>query len=236
MKRLTTYLENPFDDNEISMAELTAFSTDHSARLTANNGDGQFDEMISPLTSALGQVEEYVTDDQGLLGIRKARKAAKDNYREITIPTEVKRIEAGFIAAFGGDSPILLEAFPVGRSIFHSCRDDQMASHLQTLLNAVTRHAASLAPAALTQATALRNNWDTLYQASETSTGNKSVTQLGKKEARQALQLQLFLNLLKLGSMFPRQPEKLSAFMQQYLLENPDSPPQPPVSPVVPAV
>lgn len=236
MKRLTTYLENPFDDYTISMAELIAFSTDHSARLIANNDDGQFDDLIPPLTTALGQLEEYVTDDQGLLGIRKARKAAKDNYRETSIPTEVKRIEAGFIAAFGAESPILLEALPSGRTIFQSCRDDQMASHLQTLLNAVTRHSASLVPAALTQATALRNNWGTLYQASEASTGNKSVTQLGKQEARQALQFQLFLNLLKLGSMFPRQPEKLSAYMQQHLLENPDSPQEPPVSPVVPSL
>ncbi len=227
MKRLTTYLENPFDDYAISMAELIAFSTDHSARLIANNGDGKFDEWIAALTTALAQVEEYVTDDQGLLGLRKARKAAKDNYRETTIPADVKRIEAGIIAAFGGDSPILLEALPNGRSIFQSCRDDQMASHLQTLLNAVTRHQASLAPSANAQATALRNNWTTLHQASETSTGNKSVTQLGKKEARQALQLQLFLNLLKLGSLFPRQPEILSTYMQQHLLENPNSPADP---------
>ena len=227
MKRLTTYLENPFDDYTISMAELLAFSTDHSARLIANNSNGQFDDLIAALSAALAQVEEYVTDDQSLLGIRKARKAAKDNYRETTIPAEVKRIEAGIIAAFGADSPILLEALPSGRSIFQSCRDDQMATHLQTLLNAVTRHQASLAPSALTQATTLRNNWTTLYQASESSTGNKSVTQLGKKEARQALQLQLFLNLLKLGSLFPRQPEILSTYMQQHLLENPTSPADP---------
>jgi hypothetical protein len=30
----------------------------------------------------------------------------------------------------------------------------------------------------------------------------------------------LFLNLNKLGEMFPRQPEKLSLYMQQHLLEN----------------
>jgi hypothetical protein len=236
MKRLTTYLENPFDDYSISMAELIAFSTDHSQRMIANNDDGQFDDEIPLLTAVLAQVEEHVTDDQGLLGIRKARKQAKDNFRETTIPADVKRIEAGFTAAFGGDSPILLEALPTGRSIFQTCRDDQMTSHLQTLLNAVTRHQASLAPATLTQATALRNNWATLYQASEVSTGNKSVTQLGKKEARQALQLQLFLNLLKLGSMFPRQPEKLSTYMQQHLLENPGSAEEPPANPVAPVV
>ena len=37
----------------------------------------------------------------------------------------------------------------------------------------------------------------------------------------------LFLNLLKLAEMFPRQPEKLSLYMQQHLLENPTSPAEP---------
>jgi hypothetical protein len=43
----------------------------------------------------------------------------------------------------------------------------------------------------------------------------------------------LFLNLLKLAEMFPRQPEKLSLYMMQHLLENPSSPeePEPPVPP-----
>ena len=55
----------------------------------------------------------------------------------------------------------------------------------------------------------------------------------GKKLARESLQLMLFLNLLKLAEMFPRQPEKLALYMQQHLLENPESPgePEPPVPP-----
>jgi len=234
MKRLTTYLENPFDDYTISMAELIAFSTDHSERLIANNANGVFDEVIALVTAALAEVEQYVTEDQGLLGIRKARKQAKDNFRDTTIPADVKRIEAGFTAAFGGDSPILLEALPSGRSIFNTCRDDQVGSHLQTLLDAVTRHQASLTPATLALATALRSNWATIYQASEASTGQKTASQQGKQQAREALQLQLFLNLLKLGSMFPRQPEMLGVYMQQHLLENAGSAEEEPDGPVAP--
>ena len=46
----------------------------------------------------------------------------------------------------------------------------------------------------------------------------------------------LFLNLIKLMEMFPRQPEKLSLYMQQHLLENPSSPdePEPPPAPPLP--
>jgi hypothetical protein len=88
-------------------------------------------------------------------------------------------------------------------------------------------------PSPLPQATNLKNNWATIYAASEASTGGKTTTQEGKNLARENLQLMLFLCLLKLAEMFPRQPEKLALYMQQHLLENPSSPeePEPPVPP-----
>jgi hypothetical protein len=235
MRTLASFLENPFDDDGISIAELIAFSTDHLQRLIANNPGGELTPRITATTPALTQVENCITDDQGKLGIRMAAKAAKDAYRE-QIPVEVKRIEAGFISAFGADSPILLQALPQGRSIFQTCRDDQMENHLQVLLTATTAHQASLAPATLTLATTVKNTWVTLYNASEASTGSKTTTQEGKKLARENLQLMLFLNLLKLAEMFPRQPEKLSLYMMQHLLENPSSPdePEPPPAPPTP--
>lgn len=234
MRTLSTFLENPFDDPNISMPELVAFSTDCLQRLTANNAGGELTSHITAITSSLGVVEDCVTQDQGKLGIRKAAKMAKDNFRTDIIPAEVKRIEAGFIAAFGADSPILLEALPQGRNIFNTCRDDQVEVHLLTLHAAATTHAASLAPATVTQATNLKNNWATIYAASEASTGGKTTTQEGKKLARENLQLMLFLCLLKLAGMFPRQPEKLSLYMQQHLLENPSSPEEPPPPPAPP--
>ena len=235
MRTLASFLENPFDDDGISMPELIAFTTDHLQRLSANNAGGELTARIAATTSSLAVVEDCVTDDQGRLGVRKARKQAKDDFR-VQIPVEVKRIEAGFIAAFGADSPILLEAQPQGRTIFQTCRDDQVEVHLQTLLTSATTHQANLAPATLTQATNLKNNWVTIYQASELSTGSKTTTQEGKKLARENLQLMLFLNLLKLAEMFPRQPEKLTLYMMQHLLENPSSPeePEPPPAPPTP--
>jgi hypothetical protein len=57
----------------------------------------------------------------------------------------------------------------------------------------------------------------------------------GKRLARENLQLMLYLNLCKLMEMFPRQPEKLTLYMQQSLLEVPTSEdeeePEPPVPP-----
>jgi len=120
MRTLATFLENPFDDPNISMPELVAFTTDCLQRLIANNAGGELTSHITAITSSLGVVEDCVTQDQGKLGIRKAAKMTKDSFRTDIIPAEVKRIEAGFIAAFGAGSPILLEALPQGRNTFNT--------------------------------------------------------------------------------------------------------------------
>ena len=113
-----------------------------------------------------------------------------------------------------------MEALPNGRSVFGSCRDDQLAIHLNTLHAAVTAHAADLAPAIVTLTNNLQAQWNSILNACQETTGDKTSTQEGKKQARYNLQLMLFLNLNNLGEMFPRQPEKLPLYMQEHLLRD----------------
>ncbi|MBL9115949.1 MAG: hypothetical protein JNJ83_13160 [Verrucomicrobiaceae bacterium] len=237
MRKLALFLENPFDARGISLAELVGFSTDHLQRMSANNAGGELNARIAATTSALTLLGDTVTDDQGLLGIRMARKQTKDDFRTNTVPGMVARIEGGITSALGAGSSVHTEALPMGRSIFTNCRDDQLATHLETLLNAVTTHQASLSAATVSQASNLLSTWNTIYQNSEAATGNKTTSEAEKRLARENLQLMLYLNLVKLMEMFPRQPEKLPLYMMQHLLENPESPdeeeeePPPPTPP-----
>ena len=227
MRDLTYYLGNPFDDRGISIDELLAFSTDHLQRMIANNTGGELTDRITATDSALTLVADCFTDDQTKLGLRKARKQAKDTFRA-DLPGAVAKICAAVVAQYGDGSPEVVECCPQGRTVFSSCRDDQVQNHLQTLVNGVTAHEPDLGAPLVAQATALKDNWMTVYNASESATGAKTTTQEEKRMARENLQLMLFLNLLKLAEMFPRQPEKLPMYMQQHLLENPqESAPEP---------
>jgi len=233
MRDLAHFLDNPFDDKEISEAELAAFTTDHLARMIANNENNELTVRITATQSAFNLIADCMTDNDAPLAIRKARKLAKDNYRENTIPRDVARIEGAFVSAYGADSPVILEALPNGRLIFQECRDDHVESKLDILQQAVTAHQADLVPAIVSLTTALKASWLTIYAPSEASTSSSSTTQDGKKMARDGLQLMLYLNLCKLMEMFPRQPEKMPIYTQQHLLDNPASAeePEPPVPP-----
>lgn len=220
---LHRFLENPFDDPGISLAELLAFSSDHLQRMIANSSGGELTPRITATTSALTLVENCATDDKTKKAVRKARKQVKDAFRKDLTP-EITKVHAAVVAKFGPNSPEVTECFPSGRRIFGECGDDQVAGNLQTLLNCVTAHQVALGAPLVATVQGLVSEWAIIYTASESSGGAVTTTQGGKKMARESLQLMLFLNLLKLGEMFPRQPEKTDLYMRQSLLE--DAPPE----------
>lgn len=222
MRDLTRFLDNPFDDKGVSIGELFAFTSDHLGRMAANNPGGELAGRITATTAALQLVEDCYTDDETKLAIRKARKQAKDSARQ-AMRQDLARVAGAVIAQFGEGSPQFTECFPHGRSVFHTCRDDQLEAQLQVVVNGITAHQAELGAPLVAQITAIRTGWTTVYEASESSSSDKTATQEEKRLARENLQLMLFLNLLKLAEMFARQPEKLPLYMQQHLLENPDT-------------
>lgn len=239
MRDLTRFLENPFDSASISIAELFAFTTDHLGRMTANNASGELDARITATQSALDLLESCYTDDETKLSIRKARKKVKDDYR-VTVRQEMARVEGAVVARYGPGCTQLLEIFKNGRNIFNTCRDDQVASQLNVIINGVTAYEADLGAALTAQVTAVRATWMGIYTASENSTASRTATREEKLHARENLQLMLFLNLLQIATMHPRQPEKLNLYMQQSLLKNPQSSgggeeePEPPEEPPAP--
>lgn len=230
MRNLSRFLENPFDDRGISLAELLSFSSDNLQRMIANDPGGELTTRITATTSALNLVQELWSDDQTQLGIRMARKMAKEAYLA-ALPAKVAKVMAGVVAHYGDDAPEVVECCPHGRSIFSKAPDDQMAGHIETLIDGVTAHQTDLGAPLVAQATAILTGWTAVYNASEVATGTKSATMEEKNAARANLQLMLFLNLLKLAEMFPRQPAKLSLYMQQSLLEDHPAQQDPPPTP-----
>jgi len=217
MRDLHIWLTNPFDDPKISMAELLAFTTDHLERMTVA-GLTVLAPRIMATTTALDGVSDSFTDDETKLGLRKASKQAKAAYRD-ALPAAVGKMAVAVEVKFGEKSKEFVECFPHGRTVFSQCTDDEVANHLQTLINGVTNHQVQLSVQTVTDATALLTGWTAVWSPSESSSGAKVATISAKNAARAALQLELFKNLLTLALNFPRQPEQLDLYMQQSLLQ-----------------
>lgn len=237
MRDLSKFFENPFDDPTIAYGRLLSFTTDHLQAMIARNPSNELAGRITATTSALTLVGQYATDDETRLGLRMARKQAKDAFRT-ALPARVAKLGAAVAAKFGVDSEQTTECFPLGRTIFTTSTDDAMGGHIASLKTAMSAYAADLGADVIADVTSVLSGWTTVYTRSEESSANKLASQADKKAARENLQLMLFLNLLKLVDMFPRQPEKLALYMKQTLLEahpqHADAPP-PPAPPAPPA-
>jgi hypothetical protein len=213
MNDLSRFFLNPFDSRNVSLSGLLAFTTDHLARLAANDAGGVFAARRAATAAALAAVEQAFTDDETKLGLRKARKQTARAFRK-ALPAAVARINVAVKAKFGERSPEVAECFPEGRTGFARCPQDSLENHLETLSNGLKAHATDLDAAVLAQAEDLRTNWLTVRQSSQASSGVKAAAEAGRRNARRALQRELFLNLLAQAQNFPLQPEKLNLFMQ----------------------
>lgn len=212
------YLINPFSSPRISATNLLAFSTDHLQRLIANNPGGRWDGRIAETTAALAQLQETWQDNDGLLGQRKARKQALRRYRQ-SLPARLAKITATIVVHYGAKSPEWKECCPGGLTQFSRSSNDRLATHLQALLHGITAHVGTLGPALVAETTALCTEWAALHDASETSSGRKAASEDARRQARQQLQVVLYLNLHHLALLHPDEPERLSLYMQESLLK-----------------
>ncbi len=217
---------NPLNDRQISFTEILNYATAQYQRMVANNPAGALTPRINATTVALNALESGVTDEMTKLAIQKARTDAKVAFKA-SLPTVIAKIHGAVVAAFGPNAPQVTECFPQGRSIFSSCREEQLNNHLQQLLNCITPKQAQVGATAVGEAAAALSSWTVLYVAQGEAKAVKLQSDEARDAARGALRLELFKNVLTLALMFPDDTGKCDLYCPQHLLRNAQQP-QPP--------
>ena len=217
---------NPLDDRQISFTEILTYAAVSYQRMVANNPGGVLTTRINATAVALNGLESGVTDDLTKLAIQKAKTDAKVAFRA-SLPQVMAKIHGAVVGAFGPNAPQVIECFPLGRSIFTSCRDEQLNNHLQQLVNCITPLQAQVGANAVGEAGAALSSWTLLYVAQQQAIGVKSQTAEARDAARATLRLELFKNLLTLALTFPNDSDKCDLYCPQHLLKNAPQP-QPP--------
>ncbi len=223
---LKRYFINPFTDESISLNRLIDFASTHLSRMVANNPGALLNVRITATTTVLTTLDTSMSDNDIKLALRKAKVQAKDAFRA-ALGDNITRIHAGVVAAFGPVAPQLTECFPQGRGIFGSCPDDQLDDKLQQLLTCLTPMAAQVGQIHVDNVGGLLSTWIALLAAVDTASANKTTVESARRNARGALQLELFKNLLTLAVSFPNDLEKAGLYCPQHLLEEGVSVPEP---------
>lgn len=216
---LIRFFRNPFNDRRINLGELVAFASTHLARMVVNNPGGVLSARIAATSAALDGLGAATSDDIARLGARKARVQGKEAFRTV-LPDKVARLHGAVVAVFGVKSPELTECFPQGRTVFMTCPDAVLGTELNTLHGALVKWSAQVGQPAVDDAAALVSTWEALLTEVRVSAAGKQSQEKGLREARAALQRELFRNLLALAQHFLEEEEMARLYCPQHLLEH----------------
>ncbi|MEK0451332.1 MAG: hypothetical protein RL088_3600 [Verrucomicrobiota bacterium] len=220
---LERFFINPFDDRQISKAELQAFGVAHLAEMVANNEGGFLSAQIATTTTLLTTLDTKLGTETVKLGIQKARTRAKDDYRDTIVET-IGRVQGAVHSAYGKKHPKTEEIFPEGAVIFSDCEDAQMNDKLDALFTALDANQTELGSTPRNLVDNLRTQWALIIGASTTGKAARSTALNDTKLAVAALRAQLFKNLLTCALHWPNQTDRARLIFPQHLLENPASP------------
>ena len=231
---LRKIFKNWFKDPIISFSELLKYASRHLQRMVANNPGALLNARITATQTALALVESGVTDVGTKLAIQEGKTATKKAFRD-ALPENIRRIHAAVVVAYGDPSPALTECFPEGRSVFKTCRDEEVDNKLGQLLACLTPRQAEIGATAVNNAGGLHSTWTAIYAAQGVAMAQREGTADSRDAAKASLQLQLYLNVLFLAQSFPDQPDKCDLYCPQQYLHNAqaaeDEPTPPPPAP-----
>ncbi len=217
MKSIETTYISPFNTKRISFNKMIHFTSDHLERAIEHNTDGWFSDRIAATTAAYSVFEDAYTRNLTDLAQRKSQKIVKTRFRE-QLADEVSRIVANVVAIHGEGSSDVTKLIPHGRTAFSHASDDLIENYLETLISGLMDQEPPIDGAVIAKAQQLKVQWVQIYEASEASTAKKAASESERRAAREALQRELFLNLLELAKRYPDQPEYAGLYMQQHLL------------------
>jgi len=225
MLDLARYFTNPFNDRRITLGRLITFAAKHLVRMVMNNPGALLDGRIAATSVALGALEATMTDDISRLGARKARVQGKEAFRK-ALPEHLGQIHGAVVAVFGPKSPEVRRCFPKGRSEFITCRDHALEAALRASLAALTPLAAQVGQGPVDNLAGLINSWNALLSEKGAASAGKSRGEEARREAKRALAVELFRNVLALASSYPDDLGKAAWYCPQHLLEKTSPAPQ----------
>lgn len=243
MFSLFRFGHNPFNDPQLSIAELGRYGVMHVALMTADPIGGQLDAEIAATATVLEGLDVTLSDGTVKLGVQKARTGAKAEFRA-GLPDPISRIYGAVVAKLGQKSAEMARFFPQGRTVFNQCAESMLDNKLTALRDALvaeeTASPGSFPAAILTLANTLVETWEGLYGTSITGQSQREQGEGAVRAARQAVRTQFYRNVLKIATIFAGQmtadgqergAERIAHYCPQHLLENketPDAPNPPP--------
>jgi hypothetical protein len=217
MRNLETFFENPFDDDKISDERKNSFARDHINRTTDNNPGGRYTPMITATQTVYDGYFGKIVETGGSTALRKSKTITVEE-----VSQQIKKLlsskEGVINDIWPRKSSVYTEFYPMGITEYWEATRDGILPLLDRFIDACGRHTGQLPTNFVDQFRELREAYDTARSEQQQKKGDVVDDKEAKVVARQALDSQLFQNLLQIAKDFAGNPSMLSAYFDQTII------------------
>jgi hypothetical protein len=231
MMNMETFFKNHFDTKEISDENLRKFAEIHLQRLSANNGGGDFTQMINDTTNAYTGYFGSITDEDTKFAVQQGLTIAVKNAME-NFKKAVSQKEGLVRATFGKDSPQYQEFFPLGVTEYSQATLQNVEMLMNRFVTAATTHQVQLGAALVTEFQGYLTAYTTARTSQLVKIGEVVDSKTTTSVQRDTVENELMKNVHLIGAMFVGDVNRCMDFFDQSFVRdsnrNEDEEPVPP--------
>lgn len=223
MINMETFFKNHFDTKRISDENLRKFAEIHLQRLSANNGGGDFTQMITDTTNAYTSYFGSITDEDTKFAVQQGLTITVSNAVQ-NFKNAVSQKEGLVRATFGKDSPQYQEFFPLGVSEYSTATLQNVEMLMKRFEIASTAHQAQLGPALAAEFTGYLNAYTTARAAQLLKIGEVKDSKTTTSLQRDKVENELMKNVHLIGAMFVGDVNRCMDFFDQSFIRDEEEP------------
>ncbi len=214
---LNNLYKNFFDDPVITDGKLNKFAEIHLERLRANNGGGEFTQLITDTTnayqlfaSAVSVEDVNFAQQQGLT--IKVGNLLKD------MKLFISKAEGLVRSEFGKKSDEYQEFFPYKVKEYWHFNFKNAEMLVSRFISAADKYSAQLGPAIKTNLQTLLNDFRSAREDQLRKKGEVADSKTNVRKRREELEIQLLKNLHYIGFIYPGNINRCNDFFDQSYL------------------
>lgn len=221
MRKLEGYLENPFDNLNVSEDKIKKFFSDHGARFhkAVENGE-PYDDLITDTDSVLDRLNKAHSTTVTTRTQLKSRTTTVDEVMKL-FKDKILECEPLVLNVFKKKtSAAYIEFFPQGRQGYTRMTKGNIDTLFDQVILAFTHHKDAFGEAKIHEFEEMKAQYD---EARKTQIGQKKDTSGSSNswdDALKAMSDQAFINLQRIAINHRGHPERISQYFDQSILAN----------------
>lgn len=217
MLNIRSLFKNHFSTARISDDNLRKFANDHVARITANNTNGQYAQILQATTQLAAAYDVLIKQEDSTFATQQGNTLKTDQITE-QFKKAVSQREGTVRGEFGVNSPEYQEFFPNGVTEYSTATRGNIETLLQRITDKSQKYANILGNNLYNIFSALQAQYQVARNEQLVVIGNVDMIKSQVTAAREALEKQMMINILTLAVEFLGNPDRADDFFDQSII------------------